>query len=377
VLIVDKIKIMMVSTSFPRKERDWQGIFIRNMVNSISALDKAEVSLWSPPGPIGKSIRYACSEKESDWLVKLSDMGGIAHLLRSSRFRGLFSSVRLLYFLRRVYRRMDNVDIFHVNWLQNALPLLGTNKPLLVTVLGADLKLLDVPCMTPTLRAVFSRRPTIVAPNADWMVPGLKRRFGRTVEIRAIPFGIDKHWFHITRNPDFQKPLRWIVISRVTRQKLGTLLKWGERVFTGGHELHLLGPMQESLALPPWIHYHGPTHPEVLRRLWFPEAAGLVTLSRHSEGRPQVILEAMAAGMPILASTIDAHRDVVRDGETGRLIATAEDLARAVGDLADPDENQRVGASAKEWVRRHIGTWEDGAARFVRAYGDLLDRTRP
>src|SRR3546814_20018551 len=59
--------------------------------------------------------------------------------------------------------------------------------------------------------------------------------------------------------------------------------------------LHLYGPMEEEVELPGWVHYHGPASPRLLADEVFPAARGLITLSQHAEGRPQVLLEAMAA----------------------------------------------------------------------------------
>ena len=166
----------------------------------------------------------------------------------------------------------------------------------------------------------------------------------------------------------------WLMVSRVTRAKLGHLLDWGEGLFGEKRKLHLLGPMQENIELPGWIEYHGPTNPEDLVSEWFPKVQGLLTLSTHDEGRPQVMIEAMAAGLPILATDLPAHRDLLADGRTGCLVRTRDELVRMLDLLDDPQENLRIGNSAQSWVRETIGTWDDCAERFVAAYKDLLER---
>jgi hypothetical protein len=256
--------------------------------------------------------------------------------------------------------------------LQNALPLWRTKTPALVTILGSDFALLKIPGMVKALRVVFSRRPTILAPNAGWMAPRLEQLFGDVAEVRPIPFGVDAHWFDVERVPVL--PSRWLAVTRLTPAKVGPLFAWGEGIFERGRELHLFGPMQEKLAIPSWVHYHGATHPAELRDTWFPQAAGLLTLSRHDEGRPQVILEAMAAGLPVIASDQPAHRDVIRDGETGRLVSSREAFHAALGELDSPANNLIVGRAARAWMRTTIGTWDDCAARYQAAYGDLLGR---
>lgn len=369
------LKVVMVSTSYPEGLTDWQGVFIRNMTGAIASHREVELNLWAPPGHMEESVQSSSTADDSVFLKTLSRKGGIVHLLRTKKPLGLLFTGRLLLALFRAYRRSSFADLFHVNWLQNAIPLWGTRKPLLVTVLGTDMQLLNVPGMTKMLCAIFRSRPTLIAPNAEWMVSDLKKRFGRYAEIRPIPFGIDNKWFQIVRKVDFSKPLKWIVVSRITRQKMGDLLRWGEKVFSGNNELHLLGPMQEQIFLPAWIHYHGATHPEDLRRKWFPEAAGLVTLSRHSEGRPQVILEAMASGLPTIASNLKAHRDVIQNAKTGRLVANQEELVSAIVELSKESDNSRLGLTAREWVSDAIGTWNKSASRYVSAYQDLVRRS--
>lgn len=126
------------------------------------------------------------------------------------------------------------------------------------------------------------------------------------------------------------------------------------------------------MDVPRWVHYHGAATPERLATEWFPRAQGLITLSRHAEGRPQVMLEAMAAGLPIIASRMPAHADIVQDGVTGNLCASPADYAQAIATIEGRDANLRMGAAAREWIARELGTWDDCAARYVRIYRRLL-----
>ena len=120
--------------------------------------------------------------------------------------------------------------------------------------------------------------------------------------------------------------------------------------------------------VPDWVNYHGSTYPKELLDEWFPRATGFVTLSCHDEGRPQVLLEAMAAGLPVVASGLLAHRDLIRSGETGILVDSREAFASAVRELESPDINRKMGMAARAWIRQKIGTWDDCAARYHAAY---------
>ncbi len=70
----------------------------------------------------------------------------------------------------------------------------------------------------------------------------LARYFGDLAEVRAIPFGVARHWFELSRQYIESPPVRWLVVTRLTRAKLGDLLAWGEGHFRERRELHLCGP---------------------------------------------------------------------------------------------------------------------------------------
>lgn len=362
----------MTSTSYPQSPRDWQGRFIANMAGGLARRNDVDLSLWAPPGELPPHVTSANTVADAHWLRQLAAHGGMAHQLRTSKMWATGTVLGLLFRLARVYRH-TSPDVAHVNWLQNALPLLGTRTPALITVLGTDFALLKLPGMKFFLRKVLKQRRAILAPNADWMRPELESAFGDLAEIRSIAFGVDDPWFSLLRIPEEIKPHQWLAVTRLTHKKIGELFTWGEGLFGPQRQLHLFGPMQEQLILPPWAHYHGPTHPAELLQDWFPKACGLITLSRHDEGRPQVMLEAMAAGLPILATDIAAHRDMLQHRATGWLAATRSDLSDGLTWLEEPTHNLATGHAARQWVKHTVGTWDDCASRYAAAYRELLE----
>lgn len=368
--------ILFTSTSYPASHEDWRGVFISHMVHALAAQPDIQLKVWAPPGKLPDNVQYLCTPKEREWLQNLMSQGGIAHLLRQGGVRAARSAWHLLYLLYRLYQRQQSQsDMLHVNWLQNALPLGKGKKPLLVTVLGGDLKLLRLPGMVSLLRRVLRHRPSLIAPNAEWMVEPLQKYFGDVAEIRPIVFGIADAWYTLQRNWQ-QSPRKWLVVLRLTQAKIGHLLTWGETLFNQQtDELHLFGPMQEQITIPDWVHYHGATHPKALQEAWFPQAAGLISLSQHDEGRPQVILEAMAAGLPIIASDIPAHTNLLRHQETGWLCHTQADFTQAIQALSDQEMNEKIAEQTRHWVKQTIGTWDDCAQRYLQAYRDLLEQT--
>src|SRR5262249_54807361 len=82
-----------------------------------------------------------------------------------------------------------------------------------------------------------------------------------------------------------------------------------------------------------------------------------------------ILLEAMAAGTPIVASDLDAFRRVLEDGRAGVLFGTGDsaDLARALGGLLDdPDRRAELSATGSRVVRGD--DWPVVAAQVLQVY---------
>jgi glycosyltransferase involved in cell wall biosynthesis len=372
--MMNPLSVLFVSTSYPSDENDWKGRFIANLVDAIARRDDVRLKVWAPPGTLPPRALSITSPRESQWLKHLLAQGGIAHALRTEGIWAGWKALRLLGFLRNAYLRAGDAHVFHINWLQNALPIWGLPTPAVVSVLGSDLQLLKTTGIARLLRVAFRQRPCIIAPNAGWMTASLIERFSGSAEIRPIPFGVDDRWYAIRRSPPNAGPYQWIAVFRMTKKKIGSLLEWGKFVFTPPHELHLIGPMQEEIRLPEWVHYHGPASPKELAERWFPMAAGMIALSRHAEGRPQVLLEAMAAGLPVIASGIAAHRDIIRHRVNGWIVDTPSDLKEAVSAISMKNFNAQIGSAAREWVLSNVGSWDDCAERYIQAYRDILEK---
>jgi sugar transferase (PEP-CTERM/EpsH1 system associated) len=103
--------------------------------------------------------------------------------------------------------------------------------------------------------------------------------------------------------------------------------------------------------------------PSVLRQ------ASLFVLSSRTEGISLTLLEAMACGLPVVATRVGGNAEVVEDGRTGWLVpvGNAQRLADAIERLwLHPDEAQRFGQAGHERVVQHFDV-----VRMVRQYEDL------
>lgn len=102
----------------------------------------------------------------------------------------------------------------------------------------------------------------------------------------------------------------------------------------------------------------------------------LVLPSIKSEATPQVVLQALAVGTPVVATDVGGIPEVVRDGETGRLVPPADSaaLARAIVDMLDDPVAARKMAAAGQALVRERCTLDASLRATTAVYAELLER---
>ena len=128
----------------------------------------------------------------------------------------------------------------------------------------------------------------------------------------------------------------------------GLLEAWGS---VGGARLVVAGagPDEDRLRAraPAGVDFRGLVPPAEVRAL-LADARALILPSLSYEGAPLSVVEAYAAGVPVLANAIGALPEVVEDGISGILVPPRDPaaLAGAVRRLADDVESERLGEGA-------------------------------
>lgn len=175
--------------------------------------------------------------------------------------------------------------------------------------------------------------------------------------------------------------------GRIVRDKGVVELVQAWQAIRAAHErAHLLviGPLEARDAVPPAV-------VETLRRdprvhlvdssgempSWY-TAIDVVVLPTHREGFPNVLLEAAAMRLPVVATRVPGCVDAVEDGVTGTLVPArdAGALARAVeAYVMDPALRRRHGDAGRARVLAHFRPEQIWSALYAE-YCRLLDRTR-
>jgi len=96
----------------------------------------------------------------------------------------------------------------------------------------------------------------------------------------------------------------------------------------------------------------------------------LVNLS-HYEGMPNVVLEALASGLPVVGSNIPGNAELIEDGSTGFLFKLEEHPAKIAERIVilstDPGRRKAMGISARESVAAKY-TWEQVGAMYEEGF---------
>jgi D-inositol-3-phosphate glycosyltransferase len=209
--------------------------------------------------------------------------------------------------------------------------------------------------------------------------------------VTVVPCGVDLDLFRPDGEAEQRRRRhRLVAVTRLVRRKglddaIGAVSRLAdvELVVAGGPpasdldadpEARRLRDLARSLGVPDRVDWRGrvPHHqlPVLLR------SADLVVCSPWYEPFGMVPLEAMACGVPVVATRVGGLTDSVVDGVTGLLVEPQrpENLAVAIGDLlADPDRRASMSARGVERARRRY-SWPTVAAQVEGVYADVTAR---
>jgi glycosyltransferase involved in cell wall biosynthesis len=207
------------------------------------------------------------------------------------------------------------------------------------------------------------------------------RRAAPSSRVRVLPNFVDETEFAApppaVRAPG--GPARAVYAGALTPGKgLPLLLAVAERL--PELELHLFGAAADEMRpllerAPTRVRVHG----EVDRARLAAElrASQVFVCASRAEGFPLAVAEAMAAGLPVVATSVGALPEMIEDGRGGRLVASDPDaLARAVNEvLADETRRVEMGRFNRERCLR-LYAYPVVAARLVELYAEVCGTSR-
>lgn len=261
--------------------------------------------------------------------------------------------------------------------LRSALPyivsLRGSDVP------GHDPTLDRQHALTRPLRRAVLRRAVAVVANSESLAA--TSRAADPYPVRIIANGVDCVRFSPAPATPPAGKFRVLFVGRVHREKnLGLVIEHLPAL--PQVELHVAGDGAQraelvaravALRVAERVRWLGWQQKDALPAL-YRDAHALVNPSLY-EGSPNVVLEAMASGLPVVASDTPGNRSVVRDGANGLLFSldSPDALRAALARLAeDPVLAARLGAAGRAQAEREF-SW----IRTAESYLELLAAPPP
>ena len=334
------MKVVVLTTSYPRGPDDVAGLFVRDAVEHVRAAG-VEVEVVSPASFRHFGIAYG---------------HGIAGNLRRRPWLALALPLFLASFARAARRATRDADLVHAHWLPSGFVAWLTGRPYVVQLWGTDVELAR---RAPWLARPIMRRArlAIVASNA---LATAARELGAR-DVCVIPSGVEIP----EEVGEPAEPPHVLFVGRLSREK------------------GILEFLEATEGMPRVIVGDGPLRDRVPDALGFVphgelgsyyERASVVCVPSRREGYGVVARESMAYGRPVVATRVGGLTDAVEDGETGLLVPPGDPAAlrEALECLLGSAElRARLGAAARELALRELA-WGRVARGIADVYGRAL-----
>jgi glycosyltransferase involved in cell wall biosynthesis len=396
------LDLLFLTQTYPRFEGDTSGPFIRDLARGlVRGGDRVTVltphaegvpGSWEDGGIEVVSFRYAPEHREV--------LGYGRSLEADERIKGGAALAAPLYALaahRAIRRHLGErrCDLVHAHWIvPNGLvaAAVGANVPLAIGLHGSDVFLAEKRGVR-TLAGWALSRTRLLTGCSPELVDRVRALGFPAERSRVIPYGVDVEAFspNPEKRPIWRRqleipedaPLLLGVGRMATKKGFQTLIEILPALLGEFPEAHVVlaggGDLLEGFraAASRWadrVHFPGAVLRDTLPDLY--RAADLFLLPAVHDGKgnvdglPNVILEAMASGLPVVASNISGIPLAVEEGRTGRLIPE-KDPAALLGALrellADPEAARSMGERGRRRAEAEL-TWDAVAARYREGY---------
>jgi glycosyltransferase involved in cell wall biosynthesis len=330
------VKVVVLTTSYPRSETDTAGRFVADAVERVRAAG-TDVEVVSPASFRHFGIAYG---------------DGVVGNLRRRPWKALFLGPFFVNYVRAARKAAGGADLIHAHWLQSALAARMTGKPYVVQLGGTDVELArKVPGFG---KAELQRARAVVCPSPA-LAAEATRLGARQVEV--VPWGVDLP-AEVGEEAD---PPEILYAGRLSPEKgIAELVRAAEglNLVVAGD-----GPLRDQVPMA-----RGMLPPDELAVLY--ARAAIVVFPSLREGFGVSCLEAMAHGRPVVASGVGGLLDLVVNGETGILVEPGNipALRSAIERLlADRDLRRRMGEAGRRRAAEHF-SWDAMTRKTLDVY---------
>jgi len=398
---MNTLRVLLVSTSYPIREGSVSGIFVKNLVTSLAEL--AQVTVITPGddqnipvSEVGPEKLVVCNYVPRSFQTLAHRPGGIPARLRNNRLSVLAVPFLIISMLLNIVVRARNYDVVHCNWAITGfiVSLLRRfiRKPIVTTLRGEDVKTNAGRLSHLLLKKCLKDSDKVVLVSAE-MHHELVRQFPHyKSKFLTIYNGVDsiflKREVAAVAGNYKKQVLRIITVaSLIPRKNVGFILaalalcqdrglEFEYIVIGEGEELSELKSFAKGASISKKVKFLGRLGPDLVAQE-LSKSPIFLTSSKH-EGRPNVVIEAMAAGACVLASDIAGHRELIKDTGAGLIfdLVNAENLADVICKLAaDPVKVAEFGKTARKVIVSEGLTWGSCAGNY-RALFESLKKAR-
>lgn len=331
-----------------------------------------------------KKFRYAPRQLQ----LLAHQPGGIPVTLSRNRLLYLLLPSFLISFLFNILTEAKKSDLIHANWIISGVISgvagLVYQIPVITTVRGADVTRLESSFLDRLLTRLCLMSNQLVICVSPALHDSLVKFFPNyKSKLRIIPNGVETALLDINRsfNRKQNGNINLITVgSLIPRKSIDTIIKALPSCINATLTIIGDGPLRRNLenlctesGVKERVFFRGSINPEsVADEL---AKADIFILSSKSEGRPNVVLEAMAAGLPVICSNITGVTDFLRDGLTALVfrLDDAAHLAECIMKLSeDPDLYRTLCNGGRNYIIDNNLTWDKCAASYHRLYLELV-----
>lgn len=384
------MKICVISTSFPRFVGDYSGLFVFRLCRALVSLN-LKIDLVAPihKNTVAFEMMDGCRVHRFRYFVpkRLQCLaygpGGIPVNLK--RRPGLFLLIPFFMgmFALKSLQVSKEADVVHAQWLYSGLIALFLKKmsgiPFVVTLRGSDVLKAQQGKWTHFIARWVMKRASFVTTVSQEMKNWVIAQGIPSDRVAVIRNGVDLHGLH---KKDPQDPIcRFIFVgSLVPGKGVKYLIQAFSSLYALEKNTHLLivgdGEQMNNLkddvrekGLNDVVAFTGIKASDQIAELML--HSDCLVLPSLSEGIPNVVLEAMACALPVLASNLPGIREVVKNEETGFLVAPKDvaDLTKKLLLLVrNPVRRQKMGDGAYQHLSEMNLTWEQSAKQYLEVY---------